>query len=235
LKFFNRGLYALILTIFFQTQLVAEYLYKDEVIKRPAFTEQVEKLGSELYAKTGINLRLLMLKKLPDGMNMTEYEKELIKEFSEPTILLTFAELDTEIDIYVSDKSLYEYFDRRQVLSPSASAVQAFVMALAHANSWEMFNDLRTNYGGSILPLLGGKAKDEQIVGKYAASMFNGYIDLSQQISKAKGVTLENDPGNTNQETLLYVKIFFYGFVLYAIVMFIRRFLYRRRHKNEPK
>jgi len=235
LKFFNRGLYALILTIFFQTQLVAEYLYKDEVVKRPAFTEQVEKLGSELYAKTGISLRLLMLKKLPEGMNMIEYEKKVLEEFNEPTILLTFAELDTEIDIYVSDKSLYEYFDRRQVLSPSASAVQAFIMAVVHANSWEMFNDLRTNYGGSILPLLGGKAKDEQVVGKYAASMFNGYIDMSHQISTKKGVVLENDPGDTNQETLFYVKVFFYGFILYAIVMYIRRVLYRRRHKNEQK
>ena len=235
MKFFNRGLYALILTIFFQTQLAAEYLYKDEVVKRPAFTEQVEKLGSELYEKTGISLRLLMLKELPQGSDIVEYEKQIILNFNKPTILLTFSELDSEVDIYVNDKSLYKYFDRRQVLSPSASAVQAFVLAIANANSWESFNDLRTNYGGSILPLLGGKAKKEQVVGKYAASMFNGYLDITQQVSRAKGVTLENDPGNTNQETLFFVKLFFYGFVLYAIVMYIKRVLYRRRHKNEQK
>ena len=233
MKILNRGLYALILILFFQTALVAEYLYKDEVVKRPSFTEQVEKLGSELYAKTGIALRLVMLKKLPKDSGMVSYEKSLIENFSEPTILLTFAELDSEIDIYVNDKSLYKYFNRRQVLSPSASAVQAFVMAVFNANSWESFNDLRTNYGGSILPLLAGKAKKEQIIGKYAASMYNGYLDIAQQISAKKGVTLKDDPGNTNQEALFYVKLFFYGFVLYAIVMYIRRFLYRRGHKNE--
>ena len=230
---FNRGLYALILTLFFQTQLIAEYLYKDEVVKRPSFTEQVEKLGSELYAKTGVNLRLIMLKKLPEGMGIVAYEKLTMQEFQEPTVLLTFAELDSEIDIYVNDKSLYKYFNRRQVLSPSASAVQAFMMALFNANSWESFNDLRTNYGGSILPLLAGKAKKEQVVGKYGASMYNGYLDIAQQIAATKKIKLENDPGNANQEALFYVKLFFYGFVLYAIVMYIRRVLYRRRHRDE--
>jgi hypothetical protein len=235
LKFLNRGLYALILTIFFQTQLVAEYLYKDEVIHRPAFTEQVETLGSELYKKTGISLRLVMLKELPTDVKMVEYEKSILENFNEPTILLTFAELNSEVDIQVNDTSLYKYFDRRQVLSPVASAVQAFIMALVYADSWEHFNELRTNYGGSILPLIAGKAKNEQIVGKYAGSMFNGYIDIAQQVSKAKGVVLENDPGNANQTALFWVKLFFYGFVIYGIIMYIRRFLYRRRHKNEQK
>ena len=77
-----------------------------------------------------------MLKKLPDGMSMPEYEKKVLEEFSEPTVLLLFAELNSEIDIAVNDRSLYEYFNRCQVLSPAASAVQAFVMAVANADTW---------------------------------------------------------------------------------------------------
>jgi len=60
LKILTRGLYALILIIVFQSQLVAQYLYKDEIVHRSAFKEQVEKLGSELYQKTGIALRLVI-------------------------------------------------------------------------------------------------------------------------------------------------------------------------------
>jgi len=235
LKFLTRGLYALILTTFFQTQLVAEYLYKDEVVNRQAFTDQVERLGRELHDKTGIALRLVMIKELPTDIDMVAYEKSLLSEFSEPTILLTFAELNSEVDIQVNDTSLYKYFDRKQVLSPVASAVQAFIMALVYADGWDHFNELRTNYGGTILPLLAGKAKKEQIVGKYAGSMFNGYIDIAHQVSVSKGVVLESDPGDANQTALFFVKLFFYGFVLYGTIMYIRRTIYRRRYKNEQK
>jgi oligoribonuclease NrnB/cAMP/cGMP phosphodiesterase (DHH superfamily) len=235
LKFFNRGLYALILTIFFQTQLVAEYLYKDEIVDRITFTEQVEELGSELYEKTGIKLILVMLKNLPLDMSIVEYEKELLKTLSTPTIVLILSRDSSEVDIQVSDASLYKYFNRKQILSPVASAVQAFIIAVMYGDTWEHFNDLRTDYGGSIMPLITGKSKPEQTVGKYAGSMFNGYIDIAHQVSSSKGVVLENDPGDTNQVTLFYVKVFFYGFVLYGVIMYIRRVLYRRRHKNGQK
>lgn len=235
MKFLTRGLYALILTIVFQSQLLAEYLYKDEVVHRAGFEDQVEKLGSELYEKTGIALRLVMLKRLPENTDMVTYEKNLLSTFNEPTILLVFSEYDMEIDIQVSDTSLYKYFNRRQVLSPVASAVPAFVMAITYADSWESFNELRTNYGGSILPLIAGKTKEGQAVGQYAGSMFNGYIDIAHQVSTAKGIVLENDPGDANQETIFYVKLVFYGFVIYGIVMYIRRKIYLRRYKNEHK
>jgi len=235
LKFFNRGLYALILTIFFQTQLAAEYLYKDEIVDRPAFTEQVELLGSELYQKTGITLKLLMLRELPHDTSIVDYEKSILSSFNNPTIIMVFSEMDSEIDIMANDESLYKYFNKKQVLSPMASAVQAFVMALTYGHDWESFNALRKDYGGSILPLLAGKAKKEQIVGKYAGSMFNGYIDIAHQISVNKNIVLENDPGDANQETLFFVKLFFYGFVIYGIVMYIRRKLYIRRQNREQK
>ena len=235
MKFLHRGLSALILTLLFQSQLFAEYLYKDEVVNRPSFTNEVETLGAELYSKTGIALRLVMLKRVPEGMDVVAYERELLTTFKEPTILLTFVEFSSDIDIQVNDTSLYKYFNRKQVLSPVASAVPAFVMAVVYAKSWEQFNSLRKDYGGSILPLIAGKSKPEQVVGKYAASMFNGYLDIAHQVSMSKGVKLENDPGDTNQETLFYVKLFFYGFVIYGIVLYIKRVIYRRRHKNEQE
>ncbi len=232
---FSRGLAALIFIVFFQTTLLAEYLYKDEVVHRPQFSQEVETLGKELETKTGVKLLLVMLKELPHGIDMAEYERQILSQFEIPTIVLIFSEMDSQVDIQTNDTSLYKYFDRAQVLSPAASAVQAFVMALTYADSWEHFNQLRTNYGGTILPLLAGKAKDEQIVGKFAGSMYNGYLDIAHQIATSKGVTLENDPGNANQDTIFFIKLFFYGFILYGIVMYIRRKLYIRRQRLEQK
>ncbi len=231
----TRGLYALILTIFFQSNLLAEYLYKDEVVHREPFAKDIELLGYELFEKTGISLKLLMLKELPESVQMYDYEQQVLATFTEPTVLLVFSEMDSQVDIQVNDPSLYKYFNRKQVLSPVTSAVQAFFIAVVYADSWEHFNDIRTDYGGTILPLLAGKAKDEQIVGKYAASMYNGYLDIAHQIATAKGIALENDPGDANQEALFWLKTFFYGFILYGIVLYIRKKIELRRLKNESK
>ena len=162
MRFFNRGLYALILTIFFQTQVVAEYLHKDEVIFNPSFNAEVEKLGSELYEKTGISLKLLMLQEFPSNQNILEYEKELVASFNEPTVLLIFSEFNMQVDIAVTDRSLYEHFDRKQVLSLVSSPVQAFVMAIFYSDSFESFKKIAGSHGGSIIPLLAGKSEKRQ-------------------------------------------------------------------------
>jgi hypothetical protein len=225
----SRGLAALILTIFFQTSLSAEYLYKDEVIFNPAFNAEVNKLGSELYEKTGISLRLVMLKELPNKTNIVAYEQELMKNFSSPTVLLTFSEMNSKVDILAYPTSLYEYFDKKQVLSPISSPVQAFVIALLNLD----FSDMTS--GGTILPLLAGKAKKGEILGKYSASMFNGYADIAEQIADSKGIVLENAVGNANKTSILLIKVLFYGFIVYGIFLYIKRKLYIRRQKLEQK
>jgi len=228
LNFLTRGLRALVLIITFHVSLFAEYLYKDEVIFNPAFNHSIDVLGSELYEKTGISLRLVMLKELPHGLNIVEYEKELVKEFSEPTILLTFSEMDSQVDILAYPSSLYKYFDKRQVLSPISSPVQAFVIALLNFD----FSDMQS--GGTILPLLSQKAKKGEVLGKYSGSMFNGYADIAEQVAASKGVVLENAVGSANQNSIFAVKVIFYGTVLVATLMYVRRKIYYARHKT-PK
>lgn len=232
---YSRGLIALILTLFFNSSLVAQYLYKDELIFNPAFDAEIQKLGSELYQKTGISLRLVMLKKLPDSKNIVEYEKELLKEFNSPTILLTFSEIDTKVDILANETSLYNYFDKKQILSPVASPVQAFIIALFYSNSFASFKETLSSYGGTIIPLLAQKAKDGELLGKYSGSMFNGYADIAEQVAASKGVVLENGVGNANQQSIFFVKVLFYGFILYGIFLYIKRKLYLRKQKNESK
>ena len=211
-----------------------EYLYKDEVLHNSDFEFTINKLGKELFDKTGIKLRLVSIKQFKGYKNILEYEKDLIKKFDEPTILLTFSELDHKVDIYASDKSLYKYFDRNQVLSPAASPMQAFAIAVLNANSIDTFFALLNDYGGTILPLIGLKAKKETL-GKYTAALYNGYADIAEQIANSKNITLEHEAGNSNKLVILALKIFFYGFILYAIIQYVRRVIYRRRHPNEFK
>jgi len=226
---FSRGLAALILILSFTTQLSAEYLYKDEIIHNPKFTKDIEALGRELYQKSGISLKLIMLKELPDGLSIVEYEKSLIKEFNEPTVLLTFSEMNSKVDILASDLSLYKYFDKRQVLSPVASAVQAFFMALFYSDSIDGFLDASSNYGGTIIPLLAQKAKKGEVLGKYSGSMFNGYADIAEQIADAKGIKLEHAIGNANHYSILALKIVFYGIIIISLFSYIRRKYFNKR------
>ena len=228
---FSRGLAALIFIVLFQNILVAdEYLYKDEVIHNPKFTNDVNKLGSELYSKTGVSLRLICIKEFKPFKNILEYEKNIIQEFKEPTIILTFSELDKKVDIFTNDTSLYKYFDREQVLSPAASPLQALAIAITSSSSFDNFIAHLKDYGGTILPLIGLRTKKYEILGMYSAALYNGYSDISEQIAKSKGVTLENAAGNTNKNFLLMIKIIFYGTILFAIIQYVRRVIYRRTH-----
>ena len=234
MKFLTRGLYALILTILFQTTLVAQYLYKDEVLSNLQFKDEINTLGAELYEKTGIALRIVMIKKLPVGMSIVAYEKEIMKDFKEPTILLSFSQLDTQIDILANDSSLYKYFDKRQVLSPVSSPVQAFIISVINARSIDSFIEGLSNYGGTILPIISLKNKEsESDLGKFSAGMYNGYTDIAEQIADSKNIELIHAAGNTNKDTLFIVKILFYSIVLYAIYMYIRKKLYIRRQNRE--
>jgi len=230
----KRGLFALILIFVFQSSLFAKYLYKDEIVSNSKFGNTIELLGGTLYKKTGISLKVMMLRELPNGMTMYEYEKSILDKCKEPTILLSFSEMNQIVDIETNDKTLYKYFNKKQVLSPVTSYVQGFMMASFYARSWDEFKSMVTTTGGTILPLLGQKSKKMTVTDKYSAAIFNGYLDIAQQIAHAKNIELGNGfDSQTNQTSIFYVKIFFYGFLLYGIVMIIRRKLYRMRHTNE--
>jgi len=235
LKFFNRGLLALIITLFVQSTLFAEYLYKDDVVSNPKFTNEVNTLGKELYEKTGISLRLVMVREIPTGLTIVEFEKKMMEKFKEPTILLTFSELDSKVDILASDRSLYEYFNKKQILSPVASPVQAFMMAIFYSDSFDSFIETTQNYGGTIIPLLAGKAKKGELLGKYSGSMFNGYADIAEQIAQNKNIILENAVGNANKIAITVIKVIFYGVIFMALIMYIKRQLFYRKEKNESK
>ncbi len=219
---FTRGLAALTLSVVFAFSLHAEFLYKDDVVGHEKFADEINRIGEELYDKTGVSLYLVMIRDLENNQSIADYEKSLAPQLHKHFVVLTFAELQKKVDIFARPKSLYKDFDKKQILSPSATFIGAVVSAVMFARSWDDFKEVFGNYGGTILPILAEKAKGKDIVEKYAVAMYNGYTDIADQIAVSKGVKLSASAGNGSKYFLDILRLVFYGIILYALIILIR-------------
>lgn len=231
---FSRGLAALTLVLSFLTSLHAEFLYKDDVVKNPKFTQQIESIGSELKAKTGISLYLVMLRDLDSNESITDFEKRISAETNGSAVIMTFVELKKEVDILARPTSLYNDFNKGQVLSPNATFIGAVVSSIMFARSYDEVKELISNRGGTILPILAERAKGAEIVSKYSVAMYNGYADVAEQIAASKGQTLSSSAGTGSQTFIDILRLIFYGIILYALFIYVRgRFFRKRETKSE--
>ncbi|PHR58406.1 MAG: hypothetical protein COA44_02885 [Arcobacter sp.] len=203
---------ALIAILCFSNPLQAKFIVIDEVVKIDAFNEQVEPMGKELFEKTGINLYMSLIKETENNQSIIEYQQELIKTLDEPAILFSFIENSKEVQIYAEDKSLYELFDRKQIMDPLAI--------------WPFFN-------GRVIPIIGARApKEVKDKDKYAVAMFNGYAEISEQVADSKNVTLSTAVGDTNK--LIY-KILISAIFIISFITIVKlgRDWYRVKIKKE--
>lgn len=206
-----RGLFALIAILFFSQALQAQFIVIDEVVKRKVFNEQIEPMGEELSAKTGINLYLSLVKETQNNQSIIEYQQNLIKTLKEPAVLFSFVENSKQVQIYAEDKSLYELFDRKEIMDPLAI--------------WPFFN-------GRVIPIIGARApKGIEDKEKYAVAMYNGYAEISEQIAASKGVHLNTAVGDTNKNVY---KIIISGLFLVSFITVLKlaRDAYRRKRER---
>jgi len=231
---FSRGLAALTLTLFSTLSLHAEFLYKDDVVKNPKFTQQIESIGSELKAKTGISLYLVMVRDLDNNESISDFEKRISVETNDSAVIMTFVELKKEVDILARPTSLYNNFNKAQVLSPNATFIGAVVSSIMFARSFDEVKELIVNRGGTILPILAERTKGPEIVSKYSVAMYNGYADVAEQIAASKGQTLGSSAGSGSKDFIDIVRLIFYSIILYALFVYIRgRFFRKREIKSE--
>lgn len=229
---FSRGLAALTLVFTFFSPLHAEFLYKDDVVKNPNFKDQIESIGKELKAKTGVSLYLVMVRDLENNESISDYEKRISAETNDSVVILTFVELQKQVDILARPASLYKDFDKAQVLSPNATFVGAMVSSVMFARSWDEASELLSNSGGTVLPILAERAKGPEIVSKYSVAMYNGYADVAEQIAASRGVSLSSSAGSGSQVFIDLLRVVFYGIILYGIVMYFRRKYALRKEKD---
>jgi len=225
----SRGLAALTLILTFTFSLHAEYLYKDDVVKNPAFAEQINAIGEELKAKTGVSLYLVMVRDLEENQTVADFEKQIASELKEPAVIMTFIELQQKVDILARPVSLYEHFNKQQVLSPNATFIGAVVSAVMFARSYDEAKELIVNRGGTILPILAEKAKGDDIVSKYSVAMYNGYADVAEQIAAHSGVTLSSSAGSGSKNFIDILRVIFYGIILYAVFLYIKGKYFRKK------
>lgn len=228
----SRGLAALTFIVFSALSLNAEYLYKDDVVKNPHFTEQINAIGAELKAKTGVSLYLVMVRDLEENQSIADFEKQLASELDEPAVIMTFIELKQKVDILARPVSLYEHFNKQQVLSPNATFIGSVVSAVMFARSYDEARELIANRGGTILPILAERAKGDDIVSKYSVAMYNGYADVAEQIAAHKGATLSSSAGSGSKNFIDILRVIFYGIILYAIILYVRGKYFRKKDDN---
>lgn len=229
----SRGLAALTLIVLFAFSLHAEYLYKDDVVKNPNFTQQIEAIGSELKAKTGVSLYLVMVRDLEENQSIADFEKQIVSEAKEPAVIMTFIELKQQVDILARPVSLYEHFDKQQVLSPNATFIGAVVSAVMFARSFDEAKELIVNRGGTVLPILAERAKGDDIVKKYSVAMYNGYADVAEQIAAHNNVTLSTSAGSGSKTFIDILRTIFYGIILYSLFLYIRGKYFRKEDKKD--
>ncbi len=229
----SRGLAALTLTILFSLSLHAEYLYKDDVVKNPQFSEQINAIGAELKAKTGVSLYLVMVRDTDENQSIADFEKQLSTELKEPAVIMTFIELKQKVDILARPVSLYEYFNKSQVLSPNATFIGSVVSAVMFARSFDEAAELISNRGGTVLPILAERAKGAEIVSKYSVAMFNGYSDVAEQIADKHNVTLSSSAGSGSKNFIDILRVIFYGIILFAIFKYVRGKFLRKKEEKE--
>jgi hypothetical protein len=229
----SRGLAALTFIIISALSLNAEYLYKDDVVKNPQFSEQINAIGSELKAKTGVSLYLVMVRDTEENQSIADFEKQLSTELKEPAVIMTFIELKQKVDILARPVSLYEYFNKGQVLSPNATFMGSVVSAVMFARSFDEASELISNRGGTVLPILAEKAKGADIVSKYSVAMFNGYSDVAEQIAAKHNVTLSSSAGSGSKDFINILRVIFYGIILWAVFIYVRGRFFRKKKDTE--
>jgi len=227
----SRGLAALTF-LFFSLSLNAEYLYKDDVVHNPKFAEEINAIGAELKAKTGVSLYLVMVRDTNDRQDVAAFEKQLASELKEPAVIMTFIELQQQVDILARPVSLYEHFNKAQILSPNATFIGSVVSAIMFARSYDEAKELIVNRGGTVLPILAEKTKGDETVQKYSVAMFNGYSDTADQIAESYGVTLSSSAGNGSRNFIDILRIIFYGIILFAIAKYLRGKYFRKKETN---
>lgn len=226
----SRGLAALTLIFsLFTLSAHAEFLYKDEVVHNPKFAEQINTIGSELKAKTGVSLYLVMVRDLDNNQTIADYEKNITGQLDQPSVVMTFVELKQQIDIIARPTALYKHFNKAQILSPNATFIGAVVSSIMFARNYDEVKEFIVNRGGTVLPILAEKTKGNDTVSKYSVAMFNGYSDLAEQIAAHHGVTLSTSAGSGSKDFIDILRIVFYGIIILSLFIYVRGKYFRKK------
>jgi len=111
----------LALTINLSSATKSLVLCNDDNIVNPRAIKEIEKIGNELKAKSDISI-FLCVKKDINNQKIKSFEKNLLKGYKKPYILLTLSKAEKKVDIATSS-DVKKYIDIDEVLSPFSGTI----------------------------------------------------------------------------------------------------------------
>ena len=107
----------------FSSFLNAKFLFNDHLVS-PKASDYIEKMGSELSNKTGINAYLITTNDtIKRGVSVYDYIKRYKDSLSKPYIGIVFVPNSMRIHIVASDKRLLESIDKGKVLDNAIKVI----------------------------------------------------------------------------------------------------------------
>jgi len=106
---------ATLLVLLFTFSLPAHYLINDHLLS-PRTAELIEKIGTELHDKTGMNVYAVATNdKVGRGVSLFDYVRKYEEKLSRPYIVFLFAPNSRRLGLIPSDPSLGKLYDASEV------------------------------------------------------------------------------------------------------------------------
>ncbi len=159
-------------------------------------------MGQELYAKTNWSAYLVVIE---DINNSAPSDRE---------------------KLFAYEKEIIPALQEPYVLMVLAIKQQK-VHITGSEGFGEMFDPIEV-LEESVYPLLGSKIKGDDRQ-KYLAVTLNGYGEIVDKIAQHYNVSLENSIGDTNKNTINFLRVLFYAILVGALGIYVyRRYLKKR-------
>ena len=185
--------------------LNATHILKDELLK-PEASKLIEKMGNELFSKTGINGYLVATnEKFPEKFNLVDYSKKYEANLSKPYVILIFAPnaiitkesgQKGRVGLIPSSKSLIDLYSRSDVIDATVD-----VVASKDKNS----NEDKFNIG-----------------------IVQGFSELADQIADSKNIELTTTIPNETRYIIKGLQVIVIIGALLVFWMFMFRPIYMR-------
>jgi len=188
--------------------LHATHFTKNDLLNKEA-SKIIEDIGSELFAKTGINAYAIATNEhFPEAFNLVEYSRKYESNMSKPFVILIFAP-----NALITAKSK----ERGRVgLIASSDELKQLYSA----------SDIKD----ATIDVVATKDKNTK-KDKYAIGVVQGYSELADQIATTKGIKMTTTIPNDTKVIIRYLQyLVFLGSIFVLWIFLIRPIYIRIKH-----
>lgn len=187
---------ALILSIFFQTSLIASFIYDGNVAINEKTQAKLKEMGDELFEKTGIST-VIVAKNYLDKKSYLATKDKYLKELKAPYVIWIFSKKydvrDTVgINQLISSDDLKGKYDESSMFSPFRGTFTKIIVI--------------------------EKSKSDPT----GAAFLNGYADLTDMLATSYGVSLKSSIGSETRDTMNIARVLMYLTFLFFFLFYLK-------------